>query len=361
MSNRVSDILLERYLVDDLDARLRARVESELKRVPDTQLRLEELARARSTFLAAEPADAFAKRLVDRLAEESASVDPPRKVGWRGGLKRWGWVLAPSGTALLGAAALGLFALRSFDDGPSISPPPKTEQTPSVEDSERKMPAARAPKPGAIGEAVEKVETVSGAQGAARSGIAQERKSDRHKDSHSRKATTNGYRGRRRVAKAKPPQVPAVAPQRSANRAAVKRDEPGQIRLVGPAPSQFVESEGVVEIALAGRGYYAILTRGPRRSGSSVRGIPTGRRVGVLKYNAGEERIVSLKMMGTRFEVLVLTSATRFNPKVYSGWTLYSPGDQPGPEVKKTVLVFKSRSASGREPAKGLSSEATPQ
>lgn len=109
MNQRVSDIMLERYLADDLSAEQRARVEAAVKDSPEAQARLHELDALRESFLTADPPEAFAHRLAVRVAHDT----PPARPWWRS-------LLGPSlAVAVAGAAAL-FFAVRTEDDAPHL-------------------------------------------------------------------------------------------------------------------------------------------------------------------------------------------------------------------------------------------------
>lgn len=105
---RPSDIILERYLADDLVPAERRRVDAYLASGGEGRARLEELRALRQQFLSAEPPERFAHKLATRLAveEQRASSRPWIR-----------WLLGPSLVAALGAAAVVVMVTTSEEKG----------------------------------------------------------------------------------------------------------------------------------------------------------------------------------------------------------------------------------------------------
>lgn len=119
MTERVTDILLERYLADDLSGEQRARVESALETSADAQRRLAELSDLRDSFFATEAPEAFAHRLAVQLAVEQPSL-------------RWKrWLLGPTVAVALGGAAVGVIAVQSTDEAPELASAFDAEKAPA--------------------------------------------------------------------------------------------------------------------------------------------------------------------------------------------------------------------------------------
>ncbi|MEM6531512.1 MAG: hypothetical protein AAF654_02755 [Myxococcota bacterium] len=109
MTERVTDIMLERYLAGDLNGEQRARVQSAIDASEDAQRRLEELSELRDSFFELESPEAFAHRLAVQLEHEA-----PRS--------RWTrWLLGPAFAVAVGGAAIGVIAVQSTDEAPELS------------------------------------------------------------------------------------------------------------------------------------------------------------------------------------------------------------------------------------------------
>lgn len=103
MTESVSDILLERYLADDVSDEQRERIEELAAASPAIHQRLSELRELRDTVLDEVPPDVFAHRLIARLDY----LDPEAS-----GSRRWQrWLLGPLALTLGGAAAVLLTVL----------------------------------------------------------------------------------------------------------------------------------------------------------------------------------------------------------------------------------------------------------
>ncbi|MEE8408833.1 MAG: AgmX/PglI C-terminal domain-containing protein [Myxococcota bacterium] len=94
----VPDILLERYLADDLSPEQKRMVEVTLENTGEAsdalRRRLDDFTREKAEFLAADPPDRFAHRLAARLAVDDEQAEAaPRARRW------WAWILAPSAAA----------------------------------------------------------------------------------------------------------------------------------------------------------------------------------------------------------------------------------------------------------------------
>ncbi len=134
MNERVSDLMLERYLADDLSAEQRARVEAAVKDSPTVQARLVELESLRDSFLAVDPPEAFAHRLAVRLEHEA-----PAKRPW------WKIMLGPSLAVAIGGAAALFFAVKTEDEAPALeSTLVLDEALPEREEAEAPTPSADA-------------------------------------------------------------------------------------------------------------------------------------------------------------------------------------------------------------------------
>lgn len=111
MTQNVSDILLERYLADDVSDAQRERIEELAAAFPAVHQRLSELRKLRDTVLDEVPPDVFAHRLVARL--DYLEAEPT-------GSKRWQrWLLGPLALTLGGAAAF-LLTVLSPSEAPQI-------------------------------------------------------------------------------------------------------------------------------------------------------------------------------------------------------------------------------------------------
>lgn len=106
----VPDVLLERYLADDLGAEARARIDAELASSPALRERLADLQASRDAFLAADPPSRFAHRVAVQ-----AAVTPPRP-----GRRLW-WALAPAGAAAAGVLVV-VVGLRQPDGARTTRP-----------------------------------------------------------------------------------------------------------------------------------------------------------------------------------------------------------------------------------------------
>jgi len=96
---RVPDVLLERFLADDLGVDLRRHIEAERDARPEVRAQLDELASDRQSFLAADPPAEFARRLAGRLQIEQSAAAAVVAAPARS--RRWlTWVLlGPSAAA----------------------------------------------------------------------------------------------------------------------------------------------------------------------------------------------------------------------------------------------------------------------
>lgn len=79
---RISDLLLERYLLGDLEQDKRARIEAALSTDPALQQRLAELRANDAAVLAEAPAEAFAHMVAARVAAKRPAVTPWWKRAW---------------------------------------------------------------------------------------------------------------------------------------------------------------------------------------------------------------------------------------------------------------------------------------
>jgi hypothetical protein len=114
---QVPDVLLERFLADDLGVDARQRIEAERDARPEVRTRLEELAAERQAFLEADPPAEFARRLAGRLEMEGAAAAvapaPARP-------RRWvAWLLGPSVAAAAAAALVVTFTVTRGPDEPT--------------------------------------------------------------------------------------------------------------------------------------------------------------------------------------------------------------------------------------------------
>ena len=109
-SRPIPDVLLERYLADDLAAEARARIDAELATSPALRDRLADLQASRDAFLAADPPPRFAHRVAVKAAVASR----------RPGRRLW-WALAPAGAAAAGVLVV-VVGLRQPDGAPTTRP-----------------------------------------------------------------------------------------------------------------------------------------------------------------------------------------------------------------------------------------------
>ena len=145
------DILLERYLADDLSAELRSQVEDALKSDGDTAERLAFLEKGRGEFLLADPPDQFAHRIVAKVELDRVMGESARGFSWDRALRLFG---VPS----LAMAAVAVFAITISEDLKDVSP---LEEAVYLEKAiERSTPSApktaqaRAPDGGSLGSQV---------------------------------------------------------------------------------------------------------------------------------------------------------------------------------------------------------------
>ncbi len=93
--DRISDVLLDRYLAGDLEPQQRARIEARAANDPDLRSRLDERRLAGESYLAKHPAEQFAHLLGARLAQEE------EQTSWLGGLMQGPWAWIPVGAVAL--------------------------------------------------------------------------------------------------------------------------------------------------------------------------------------------------------------------------------------------------------------------
>ena len=86
---RIPDVMIERYLSDDLKPEQKARIEAAAKAVPAIAARIREIEESRAAFLLASSADALAHRIATRMTVEAKPR--PRWQTW--------WMLPPVGVA----------------------------------------------------------------------------------------------------------------------------------------------------------------------------------------------------------------------------------------------------------------------
>jgi len=131
----LGDLLLERFLVRDMDQEERAQTTAALEQSPQGRELLDRLLKQRLIFLADYPAEPFAQRVVDIIAAQAEAPEPRRK---RPNLRQLSiTVAAVATTALLGVGLLTQArstapeAPRAEIETPRRQPAPKP--TPSTE------------------------------------------------------------------------------------------------------------------------------------------------------------------------------------------------------------------------------------
>lgn len=128
---QVPDVLLERFLADDLGPDMRRHIEAERDGQPEVRTRLEELTADKQAFLASDPPAEFARRLAGRLEMEGAAAVAVAAAPARP--RRWvAWLLGPSLAAAAAASLVVMFTVtRSSDETTAVLMDPAS-QTPAV-------------------------------------------------------------------------------------------------------------------------------------------------------------------------------------------------------------------------------------
>lgn len=133
----VPDVLLLRYLADDLPAEVRCRIDAQIEASSQVKDRLEQLAQEQEAFLAARPPAAFAHQVAVRLSVETPQPKPARFSWWLG---------APSLAAAAGLVLAVGYSQWTEDKMPSLASP--REALPAAARAE-KSPAPTPAQPAA--------------------------------------------------------------------------------------------------------------------------------------------------------------------------------------------------------------------
>lgn len=146
---RVSDMLLERYLANDLDAEKHARVAEAIKNQPELQARVAALQADTASFHAANPPEPFAHMVATQAAHRRGES---LKTPW------WRRAFVPALVSATAACALVIVLLRTADD------PLLVTQAPGAVETSQIVPAKPAQEEGSVppselaGEAVKEEE-----------------------------------------------------------------------------------------------------------------------------------------------------------------------------------------------------------
>ena len=143
-ADEVSDIMLDRYLADDLDPGARARVEAAIAQSQSLQLKLAERKGEARSYLEANPPEQFAHLLAAQLATEEAHE------GWLARLMGGRWAMVPVGAvALVALYALSSNVIGDLAKEPLVVTSEAPAQAELIGDLPARRDTAAAPQPAA--------------------------------------------------------------------------------------------------------------------------------------------------------------------------------------------------------------------